>query len=335
VSEMDATAIVLRSNRPRCMGTDAQGRRCREPVVWDHTTARPMSTRCEAHGGLADAALMSWQSLDPADLPGELGSGAGAADVRADSQKTLRGKGLGRSLGSLPALILAAALCLAAAGPALSDFESAVADYEDGAYREAQTEFEALAAAGEGRATLYLERIREKLRGGRQSDESITSTVMDSVTSIFGGSDRPSDGSASSTLVTDAGPSTAARSPEGASGSKSAGWEPWSPFSQGAEPAPLPVSDVAIPQNRSIWSAIFHLPGDATVIGLQYAAQFLGADNLSRELQYIGRHSDKIALSILAGLWWLAIIRGVVGIAVGLGRFMRAATTITEQKRYG
>jgi hypothetical protein len=140
-------------------------------------------------GGLVDAALMSRRSLDPADLPGKLGSGAGAADVRADSQKTLRGKGLGRSLGRLPVLILAAALCLAAAGPALADFESAVADYEDGAYREAQTEFEALAAAGEGRATLYLERIREKLRGGRQSDESITSTVMDSVTSIFGGSD--------------------------------------------------------------------------------------------------------------------------------------------------
>ena len=74
---------------------------------------------------------------------------------------------------------------------------------------------------------------------------------------------------------------------------------------------------------------------DATVIGLQYAAQLLDADNLSRELQFIGRHSDKIALSILAGLWWLAIIRGVVGIAVGLGRFMRAATTITGQKRYG
>jgi hypothetical protein len=222
------------------------------------------------------------------------------------------------------------------AGPALADFESAVADYEDGAYREAQTEFETLAAAGEGRATPYLERIREKLHEGQQTDESITSTVMDSVASIFGGSDRPSDGSASGAIVTDAGPSTAARSPEGPSGGKSANWEPWSPFSQAAEPAaPPPVSDVAIPQRRSIWSGIFHLPGDATVIGLQYVARLLDADNLSRELQFIGRHSDKIALSILAGFWWLVIIRGVVGIGVGLSRFMKAATTITEQKRYG
>ena len=311
------------------MGTDAQGRRCREPVVWDHTTARPMSTRCEAHGGLADAAVMSWQSLDPTDAPGKLGSRAGAADVRAGAPKPLRTKGLGRSLGRLPALILAAALCLAMAGPALADFESGVLAYERGAYREAQTEFEAVVDAGDERAVPYVERIGQVLGGEERTEGTFTSTIGEAVTSIFGEFDT------SSVIVTDAGPSTAARSPEGPSGGKSANWEPWNPFSQGAEPAPLPVSDVAIPQNRSIWSAIFHLPGDATVIGLQYAAQFLGADNLSRELQYIGRHGDKIALSILAGLWWLAIIRGVVGIGVGLSRFMKAATTTTEQKRYG
>jgi len=294
-----------------------------------------MSTRCEAHGGLVDAALMSWQSLDPADMPGKLGSRAGAATVRADAPKTLRTKGLGRSLGGLLVLILAGALCLAMAGPALANFESAVVAYEDGAYRDAQTEFEALAADGEGRAKPYLERIREKLHEGHQTDESITSTLMNSVTSIFGESGTSSDGSASGAIVTDAGPFTAGRLPEGASGGKPADWEPWNPFSQVAEPAPPPVSDVAIPQRRSIWSVIFHLPGDATVIGLLYVAQILNADNLSRELQFIGRHSDKIALSILAGFWWLVIIRGVVGIGVGLSHFMKAATTITEQKRYG
>ena len=254
---MSTNAMTLESERPQCIGAEAQGRRCREPVVWDHTTDRPISTRCEAHGGLVDATV------------------------------------IGRFLGRLSALILAAALCLAMAGPALADFESAVAAYEDGAYREAQTEFEVLAAAGDERAQPYVERIREKLHGGRQSDESMTSTVMDSVTSIFGESGMSSDGSASGTLVTDAGPSTAVRSPEGASGGKPANWEPWSPFDQASEPTPLPVSDVAIPQRRSIWSTIFHLPGDATVTGLQYVAQSLGADNLSSELQSISRHSDK------------------------------------------
>ena len=210
-----------------------------------------------------------------------------------------------------------------------------MAAYDDGAYREAQAEFEALAAAGEGRATPYLVKISRKLIDEKQTEGSLTSTISETVTSFFSESGTSSDGSASGTLVTDAGPSTAARSPEGASGGKSANWEPWSPFSQVTEPAPPPVSDVVSPQRRSIWSAIFHLPGDATVIGLQYVARLLDADNLSRELQFIGRHSDKIALSILAGFWWLVIIRGVVGIAVGLSRFMKAATTITGQKRYG
>jgi hypothetical protein len=306
-------------------------------VAWDESTNRPLSTRCQAHGGLMDAALMSWQSLDPADMPGKPGSGAGAANVRADAPKTLRTKGLGRSLGGLPVLILAGALCLAMAGPALADFESAVAAYERGDYREAQTEFEAAVDAGDERAVPYLERIRQVHGGEEQTEGTFTSTISEAVTSIFGESDMSSDGSASGAVVTDAGPSTAARSPEGASGGgKSDDWEPWSPFDQAVEAAtPPPVSDVAIPQRRSSWSAIFHLPGDATVVGLQYVAQLLDADNLSRELQFIGRHSDRIALSILAGFWWLVIIRGVVGIGFGISRFMKVATTITEQKRYG
>ena len=98
---METKWISAPHDRPRCIGADTQGLRCREPVAWDHTTDRPISTLCEAHGGLVDATV------------------------------------IGPSLGRLPILILAAALCLAMAGPALADFESAVADYEDGAYREA------------------------------------------------------------------------------------------------------------------------------------------------------------------------------------------------------
>ncbi len=308
---MDITAMSLESDRPRCMGTDAQD------------------------GGLVDAALMSRQSLDPADMPGKLGSGAGAADVRTDSPKTLRAKGLGRSLGRLPALVLAGALCLAMASPALADFESAVAAYEDGAYREAQAEFEALAAAGEGRATPYLVKISRKLLDEKQTDGSLTTTISETVTSILGGPDRPSDDSESKSDTRDTGSFFTGLSIERASSDKPADWEPWSPFGEETEPTPLPVSNVAIPQRRSIWSISFHLPADATVVGLQYAAQVLDADNLSRELQIIGRHSDRIALSILAGFWWLVIIRGVVGIGVGLSRFMKAATTITGQRRYG
>ena len=161
----------------------------------------------------------------------------------------LRTLSLGRSLGSLPVLILAAALCLAMAGPALADFESAVVAYERGAYREAQTEFEAAVDAGDERAVPYLERIREKLHEGQQTDESLTSTLMDTVTSIFDESETSSDDSGSGAIRRDTESSTAGRSAENASGKKPADWEPWSPFDQATEPAsaPPPVSDVVIP----------------------------------------------------------------------------------------
>ncbi len=348
---MDIAWITLRSELPQCTGTDAQGRRCCEPVVWDQVTARPISTRCQAHGGLADGALMGWQSPDLTEMPSKVCTGIGTASILANSLKTLRTKWFGRAPGSLPALALAGALCLSMAGPALADFESAVVAYEGEAYQEAQAEFEILAAAGDQRAEPFLEKLRRKIssenqEGGsiasppgdeEQADESLMSTISETVTSILSVPDSPRVDSESESTTRDTGSFFTGLSTESAPGGKPTDWEPWSPFDQAPEPAPppSPVSDVVSPQRGSIWSAIFHLPGDATVIGLQYAARLLDADNLSRELQFIGRHSDKIALSILAGFWWLVIIRGVVGIAVGLSRFMKAATTITEQKRYG
>ena len=71
------------------------------------------------------------------------------------------------------------------------------------------------------------------------------------------------------------------------------------------------------------------------MIGLQYVAHFLGADNLSRELQILSRSSDRIALSILAVGWWLVIIKVLVGLGVAISRFMKVATTVVEPKRYG
>ncbi len=238
----------------------------------------------------------------------------------------------------LPTLVLAGAFCLSIAGPALADFGSAIAAYEDGDYQDAEREFEALAAAGDERAEPYLERIRQRLSDEQPTDGSFTSTISETITSIFSGPNRPSDESQSESAARDSGSFFAGPSTESAARDKPADWKPWSPFDQStptASPPPAPQSDVVTPERRSIWSAIFHLPGVATVIGLQYAAQFLEADNLSRDLQFLSRHSDKIALSILAGFWWLVIIRGMVGLIAAVLRFMKAATTISEQKRYG
>jgi hypothetical protein len=61
---MEMTDTYELQDLPQCIGSDAQGRRCGEPVVWDHVANRPISTRCHAHGGLMDAALMCWHPTD-------------------------------------------------------------------------------------------------------------------------------------------------------------------------------------------------------------------------------------------------------------------------------
>jgi hypothetical protein len=262
----------------------------------------------------------------------------GSVHTLADPATNFRAIGCSRPLGGLLALVLAGGLCLSAAGPALADFESAVAAYEQGAYQEANDEFQGLAAAGDERAEPYLEKIQEKLAGAGETERAGSSSLMDTITSYFEGPDRPhlSDAAAGDAANTR---STAADRPSrDASGTKPAGEKPRSPSNRGSEAgpsAPLPEVGVVIPQHESSWSTFFHLPADATVIGLQYVAQFADANSLSRELQFMGRHRDEIALSILAGFWWLVIVRGVVGIAVAISRFMKAATTLTEGKRYG
>jgi hypothetical protein len=83
---------------------------------------------------------------------------------------------LSRCSGTLSTLALACVLVLLTICPALADFDSAVAAYEDGRYQEAQTEFEDLAAAGDERAQPYLTRIHKKLGDGPQ-DRGVASSA--------------------------------------------------------------------------------------------------------------------------------------------------------------
>lgn len=296
---METQWISAPHDRPRCRALDRQGQRCRQAVLWDETANRPLSSRCRHHGGLADAALLGRPD-------------AGSA------------RGPARFLAGLFALVLAGGLCLAMTGPALASFESAVTAYEQGAYVEAQREFRALEETGDPRAGPYLERIRRKLKGESAAEQNIATSLETAVTNLFDAPDRPSVESPA------AGPATEA--------DRSAGSRPTGPAGSGGRSgqAPLaPDSEVVVPRHGSIWSSVYHLPGDATVIGLQYVARFLSADNLERELQIISRHSDEIALSVLAGLWWLVIVRGAIGTALTLGRVMKAATAPRKEQRYG
>ena len=256
---MNTRWISSLQERPRCRVTDGEGLRCREPVLWDEGTNRPLSTRCQAHGGLADATLMGRLSREMTDPLEGISSVSSTVSVLAKSAKKLPTMDLRRALGGLPALVLAGALCLFLATPALADFESAVAAYERGDYQEAQSEFEALAADGDRRAVIYLGRIRDKRRDNSQAGGSVTSDLMESISSIFSGSEASSDESGSGAASGNTRTSETAKPGKEASDQKSADWRPWS-SSEGnprAEaPPPPPQSDVVIPPRKSIWSAI-------------------------------------------------------------------------------
>jgi hypothetical protein len=297
---METQWISAPHDRPRCRALDRHGQRCRQPVLWDEGANRPLSTRCQRHGGLADAALVG----------------------RPAAGSTGRPSGPARPLAGLFALVLAGGLCLAMTGPALASFETAVTAYEQGAYVDAQREFQILADAGDDRAKPYLERIRRKLQRETPAEESIATTLESAVTNLFDAPERP--------RIEPPTVGPAAEPDRSATGRPAGHVEPGG----GSGQAPS-HSEVVVPRHGSIWSSVYHLPGDATVIGLQYVARFLSADNLGRELQIMSRHSDEIAISVLAGFWWLVIVRGAVGTALALWRVMKAATAPRKEQRYG
>lgn len=287
--------------RPRCRATDSQGRRCREPVVWDESTNRPVSTRCKAHGGLADAALVGRRSPDSTESSDGFRQVTGAVVIPAISPKRLPLAGLGRRSGSLPGLALAAALWLSMPGPAFADFVIAVAAYERGAYGEARTKFETLTDVDDERAEPCLEIIRQELKRGQQTVGSITTALGKAVASILGEPDRPSMAPDSTWVTADAGWFAAGRIAQDASANDPADRKPWKPYEPSAESAPPPGSDAIASRHESNRLHIFCPAGVRSP-------------------------------ELIAGL---VILRGPGGIGVGSVRFMRAATTIRNENHYG
>lgn len=244
----------------------------------------------------------------------------------------------GRLLGlGLAGLGLAGLLWALPAGSALAGFASAVAAYERGELHLALHEFESLAAAGDRRAAPYLEAIRGRLKE--------TGAARQGLDRFAHGHDRPApppaaprprslDRFAHAQLhdwprPAPAAPAVTARTTPTASAAATA------PTAPTASAAPRSTPRVVVPRHESVWSSAFHLPGDATVIGLQYVAAFLDAETLGGELRAISRNSNEIALSVLAGVWWLAIVRGAVGLAIGIAQALKAAAPMRKARRYG
>ena len=204
-----------------------------------------------------------------------------------------------RSLTPCWFLLIATFVFAIGAAPARADFESAVAAYEQGEYQKAYDEFSALARDGDARAQSYLGRIDRKLHAGTKTDNSPTS--------------RPSNQSGS-------------REPR-ESGAQPSDWTiditPWNPSEEHS--APLTANGIVVPYHASVRSTLFHVPADATVIGLQYVTRLFDADRLYRNLQVISRNGDKLTLGVLASLWWLLALYGLYRLGQILARIMKTA----------
>lgn len=266
----------------------------------------------------------------------KMGRETALADSQATSLTQVATIGVARRAGrllglGLAGLGLAGLLWALPAGSALAGFASAVAAYERGELHLALHEFESLAAAGDRRAAPYLEAIRGRLEE--------TGAARQGLDRFAHGHDRPApppaaprprslDRFAHAQLhdwprPAPAAPAVTARTTPTASAAATA--------SAASRSAPR----VVVPRHESVWSSAFHLPGDATVIGLQYVAEFLDAETLGGELRAISRNSNEIALSVLAGVWWLAIVRGAVGLAIGIAQALKAAAPMRKARRYG
>ncbi len=99
--------------------------------------------------------------------------------------------------------------------------------------------------------------------------------------------------------------------------------------------APPATVKLEVPYHASVWSTLFHSPADATVIGLQYVAGLLDADRLYHELQVISRNGNALTLGVLAGVWWLLILRAIYGTGQILVGIVRTVSTSWEHRTNG
>ncbi len=247
-------------------------------------------------------------------------------------------------------LILTVLACAFVTSPARADFESAVAAYERGAYQEAFREFERLADEGDQRVQGYLERIRKE----RPADfESAVAAYEGEAHREFEALADEGDQRAEPYLdrirrklqaVANAGGTSSGNSLVPSDARFDADWgqgpsvdwsvdvTPWNPLEH--RPAPPSGEEIVVPYHASVWSTLFHLPADATVIVLQHVARVFDARQIYRDLQVISRNGNKITLGLLAAFWWFMFLRALYGFGQFVGRLAKAAVSSVGEDTY-
>ena len=83
-----------------------------------------------------------------------------------------------------------------------------------------------------------------------------------------------------------------------------------------SEPPKIRTQGIAIvPDRRDVWSKVFFLPVDGTIVGSQHIAWNLGADDMLRDMREIARDGDDFTLGLLTVFWWALI--GKILLSIG------------------
>lgn len=86
-----------------------------------------------------------------------------------------------------------------------------------------------------------------------------------------------------------------------------------------------------VPDRRHVWSKVFFLPADGTIVGSQHIAWHLGADGMLRDMREIARDSNDLTLGLFAIFWWALIGKTLVSI----GRVIFGSSQKSGSRRLG
>ena len=86
-----------------------------------------------------------------------------------------------------------------------------------------------------------------------------------------------------------------------------------------------------VPDRRHVWSKVFFLPADGTIVGFQHIAWNLGADGMLRDMREIARDSNNLTLGLFALFWWALIGKTLVSI----GRVIFGSSKKSGSRRLG
>ncbi len=99
-----------------------------------------------------------------------------------------------------------------------------------------------------------------------------------------------------------------------------------------SEPPKIRTQGIAIvPDRRDVWSKVFYLPADGTIVGSQYIAWNLGADDMLRDMREIARDSNDFTLGLLTIFWWALIGKTLLSI----GRVILGPSRNSGTRRLG